>query len=264
MTCTQASEARKGDSALLGTRLLGLGLFYLWLCWFSESSFWVILRRSRFSPRSLTTPPKKCFNTNTPANTSFFPKLICLIQNSQIPKGTGGFYLHSAVIEVPNMGNHTNQPLKGLRSGNLPWDASLLNPLGSYLYLYHLHTCALWGLSLAFFCSGPYRAPGTAWQQNLTAALPPLSCSGFLPRDGASRQLKAERGKSAHRQLHLQLRISFSKSKQQHTGLMLLFFNSCDAFALVYEVFIWAYVVIFTAGFSSCTATIIFIPNWHF
>lgn len=119
----------------------------------------LILRKSRFSPRSLTTPLKKCFNSNTPANTSTFSRLICLIQNSQIPKGTGGFYLHSAVTKVPNMGNHSNQPPKGLRSGNLPWDASLLNPPGSHLHLYHLHYQCSLGIEPGFLVFWTIQSP---------------------------------------------------------------------------------------------------------
>lgn len=119
-------------------------------------------------------------------------------------------------------------------------------------------------------CTGATSIPCAFWGVNIVSpvlhSLPvqeptvePCCCSSFtallsfLPKDSASRQLKAERGESTQRVLNLQLKISFSKASSSAQS------RSC--FALAYEVPACAYMVIFTARFSLHKAAIAVIPN---
>lgn len=59
---------------------------------------------------------------------------------------------------------------------------------------------------------GPCRTPGVPQQPTSATPLPPLSFSGFLPKDRTSRQLKAEGEKNAQRLLNLQFKYCFLKA----------------------------------------------------
>lgn len=119
----------------------------------------------------------------------------------------------------------------------------------------------LCGCSAWLFLSWTVQSCRYCPKANLCCCSSPASCSGFLPRDRASRQLEAERGKRIHRYLNLQLKTSFSKNKWQCTGLMSLSLNSHRGFVHACGVPGCAYMVILTAGLSLDTARTDFNPN---
>lgn len=74
--------------------------------------------------------------------------------------------------------------------------------------------CAPWGVSIVspVLHSLAVQEPRYSPTAELCCCSSFTALLSFLPKDRASRQLKAERGESAQRLLNLQLKISFSKA----------------------------------------------------